>query len=246
MFDVFSLSLSHSILLSNIKEAEELTDQALLKYYTDEWRRFTTGASYVNRLFTYLNRHWIKREKDEGKKNVYPVYTVSFLFFKQLGCQSVSTQNARNLQLALVTWRDHFFKYVQQKTKLTAAVLALIERQRNGQSIDTSLLERVVESLVALGIDEQDTNRTNLDVYKEGFEVPFVTATEQYYKTESVAFIAENTVTDYMLKAEARLKEEEDRVDMYLNASSRKVVSVLLFGSNAVYSIRPTYRYIPR
>lgn len=48
-----------------------------MNYYTKEWDRYTTGASYVNRLFTYLNRHWVKREKDEGRKNIYNVYTVS-------------------------------------------------------------------------------------------------------------------------------------------------------------------------
>jgi len=56
--------------------ADGLADDELLRYYTDEWKRYTVGASYVNRLFTYLNRHWIKREKDEGRKNIYPVYTV--------------------------------------------------------------------------------------------------------------------------------------------------------------------------
>lgn len=54
-----------------------MTDEPLLRYYTREWDRYTTGASYVNRLFTYLNRHWVKREKDEGRKNVYIVYIVS-------------------------------------------------------------------------------------------------------------------------------------------------------------------------
>lgn len=57
-------------------QAEDLSDEPLLRYYTKEWDRYTTGAGYVNRLFTYLNRHWVKREKDEGRKNVYVVYIV--------------------------------------------------------------------------------------------------------------------------------------------------------------------------
>lgn len=56
---------------------DPLTDEALLRYYAQEWDRYTTGANYINRLFTYLNRHWVKREKDEGRKGVYPVYTAS-------------------------------------------------------------------------------------------------------------------------------------------------------------------------
>lgn len=47
-----------------------------MKYYAQEWDRYTTGANYINRLFTYLNRHWVKRERDEGRKGIYPVYTV--------------------------------------------------------------------------------------------------------------------------------------------------------------------------
>lgn len=58
-----------------------MVDEALLRYYAREWDRYTTGANYVNRLFTYLNRHWVKREKDEGRKNVYQVYTVRILFY---------------------------------------------------------------------------------------------------------------------------------------------------------------------
>ena len=62
-----------------IQETDLLHDEALLRYYAAEWLRYTTGANYINRLFTYLNRHWVKRERDEGRKAVYPVYTVNHL-----------------------------------------------------------------------------------------------------------------------------------------------------------------------
>lgn len=55
---------------------DTLQDEELLRYYAQEWDRYTTGANYLNRLFTYLNRYWVKRERDEGKKTVYQVYTV--------------------------------------------------------------------------------------------------------------------------------------------------------------------------
>ena len=58
------------------QQSDALQDEALLRYYAQEWDRYTTGANYINRLFTYLNRHWVKRERDEGRKGVYPVYTV--------------------------------------------------------------------------------------------------------------------------------------------------------------------------
>lgn len=145
---------------------------------------------------------WVKREKEEGRKNVYSVYT-----------------------LALVQWRDVFYNYIQKKQLATNAVLRLIERQRNGEAVDTDLIKKTIESFVALGLDDTDSNRTNLEIYKEAFEKPFLAQTEAYYKLESEAYIAENSVTDYMKKAVARLQEEEDRVDMYLHASTKKPVS---------------------
>ena len=60
------------------EKSESIVDQDLLTFYAGEWDRFTTGANYINRLFAYLNRHWVKREKDEGRKNVYQVYIVSY------------------------------------------------------------------------------------------------------------------------------------------------------------------------
>ncbi len=62
---------------NHVQTAGSLQDEELLRYYASEWHRYTTGANYLNRLFTYLNRYWVKRERDEGKKEIYPVYTVS-------------------------------------------------------------------------------------------------------------------------------------------------------------------------
>ena len=56
--------------------SESLQDEALLRYYIVEWDRYTKGANYINRLFTYLNREWVESERDAGKKGIYPVYTV--------------------------------------------------------------------------------------------------------------------------------------------------------------------------
>jgi cullin 1 len=56
-------------------------DDSLLNFYKKEWDRFTTANKVINKIFQYLNRHWIKREADDGKKEVYEVYTVLFYSF---------------------------------------------------------------------------------------------------------------------------------------------------------------------
>ena len=105
---------------------------------------------------------------------------------------------------------------------LASAILRLIERQRNGESIDQDLVKKVVDSFVSLGLDDTDINKASLDIYREHLEIPHLEDTERYYEQESKAFLAENSISDYLKKAEERLQEEEDRVDRYLNAETRK------------------------
>ena len=44
-----------------------LGDEAtLIAYYSNAYIRYSTGAAQINRLFAYLNRHFIMRAIDEG------------------------------------------------------------------------------------------------------------------------------------------------------------------------------------
>lgn len=57
-----------------------MMDEALLIFYTQKWQEFTTSAATLNHIFIYLNRHWVKRELDEGAKGVYDIYTVNIIY----------------------------------------------------------------------------------------------------------------------------------------------------------------------
>lgn len=168
-------------------------DEALLTFYIKEWKRYTTAGTYNNHLFRYLNRHWVKREMDEGKKDIYDIYT-----------------------LHLVRWKEDMFGTTQNA--VMDAVLRLVEKQRNGETIEQSKIKDVVTSFVSLGIDESDSTKSTLDVYRMYFEKPYLEATSQYYENESQQFLAENSVVDYMKKAERRLDEEKERVPLFLLA----------------------------
>ncbi|KZF23470.1 Cullin-domain-containing protein, partial [Xylona heveae TC161] len=183
------------------EESTTHSDEALLSFYIREWDRYTTAAKYINHLFRYLNRHWVKREIEEGKKGIYDVYT-----------------------LHLVRWREELFSHVQ--ANVMSAVLRMVEKQRNGETIEQSQIKSIVDSFVSLGLDEADSTKSTLDVYRFHFERPFLEATTKYYQNESKQFVAENSVVEYMKKAsklkpfpkaESRLEEEKDRVGLYLH-----------------------------
>ena len=55
----------------------ELHDETLLRAYNQHWEKFKFSANVLNGLTSYLNRHWVKREIDEGRTQVYEIYVVS-------------------------------------------------------------------------------------------------------------------------------------------------------------------------
>ncbi|KAJ7572471.1 Cullin [Mycena floridula] len=125
------------------KKAATLQDEDPLRYYAAEWDRYTTGAHYLNRLFTYLNRYWVKRERGEGQKR-----------FIRLHAQ----------------WKTHSFVPIQKETQARWCCLSSHRAPAQWRHYRSRHGCHLPHSLISLGLDNADPDKECLDVYNEHFE----------------------------------------------------------------------------
>lgn len=98
------------------------------------------------------------------------------------------------------------------KGEITAAILGLINEEREGKNVDKSLIESIVELYEGMGMG-------SLDSYNADLGEPLLTSTREYYTKKREDWINDST-SDYLIKAEKALSEERKRVEDYLNSAS--------------------------
>ncbi|CAL9149330.1 unnamed protein product [Musa hybrid cultivar] len=105
--------------------------------------------------------------------------------------------------------------YEEMKGKIKDAVISLIYQEREGSQIDRPLLNNVVEIFIQIGLGSKE-------YYEVDLEAPLLQDTAAYYSRKASKWILEDSCPEYMLKAEERLKQEKDRVDHYLDHTTKK------------------------
>ncbi|KAA8490321.1 Cullin-1 [Porphyridium purpureum] len=101
--------------------------------------------------------------------------------------------------------------FLQVKGDVRSAVLDMIYRERQGEFVDRSLLKSVVFIYVEMSASE-------LDVYIEELENPFLKTTAEYYQKESAVWADQCSFPEFLLKAELCVEAENGRRVAYLHA----------------------------
>jgi len=185
-------------ILDFIKQAQErvlshMEDQALLKAYIAEWRKFFTQCGYLPMPFGQLETAL------QGKT-------------------TTSVQKGRPAEdsvvrkLMLDSWNLSIFSNI--KERLQSSAMKLVHNERNGEAFDSQLVIGVRESYVNLCSNTED----KLQIYRENFERAYIEATEQFYLFKAPEQLEMNGVQNYMRYAEAKLREEELRAQKYLES----------------------------
>ena len=121
-------------------------------------------------------------------------------------------------QAGLKHFKTHIYDEMKQDT--TAAILTLINEEREGEIIDKTLVKSIVELYESMGMG-------TLDAYTADLESPLLDSTREYYARKREEWIVSDSTPDYLIKAERALIEEKNRVADYLNpASESKLLRV--------------------
>ncbi|BHF58133.1 Cullin-1 [Sparganum proliferum] len=120
-------------------EGENLMGEELLSFFEKSWRSFRFSSNVLDGAFRYLNRNWVKREFEEGRKSIVVVYA-----------------------LALMIWRDIMLKPFSQA--LISAIFREIEKERHGETVATQRLQAIIECLVELRVTTEQYPSQNMQM----------------------------------------------------------------------------------
>jgi cullin 1 len=122
-------------------------------------------------------------------------------------------------QAGLRCFRTQIYDEIKQET--TAAILTLINNEREGHIVDKTLIRSIIELYESMGMG-------TLDTYNNDFETELLTNTNEFYIAKQTEWITSDSTPDYLIKAEEAYANERTRISDYLNSSTEsKLLKVL-------------------
>ncbi|XP_053200258.1 cullin-4B-like [Panonychus citri] len=114
--------------------------------------------------------------------------------------------------MGLEMFRVNIISNYQVQSRTVEGLLHLIHQERQGETVDRSLLKSLLRMLC------------DLQIYQEIFEGKFLKATEELYAEEGQRLMQELEVSAYLAHVDKRVNEETERLLHYLDHSTRKLL----------------------
>jgi cullin 3 len=145
-----------------------------------------------SRLLEVLVHQW------EEHKLVMGMIRDILLYMDNQYCPQVN--KTPTYEMGLILFRHHIVRNPEINTRMRRMLLHSFEAERNGEQANRSVARNCLSMLVEVCLGN------TADVYIQDFEVDFLEATKQFYLNESRAFIADNTIPEYLRKVQNRLQ----------------------------------------
>lgn len=179
-----------------VERAQTLADDELLLFFSDNWGLWSHSTKIISHILGYMERMWINTQIISAKEGERLV--------------SLDVQGDR-------VWEETVL-VEGLKERVCAAMLNLIQRERDGSTIQQHLLRSCVDCFKKMSIHDRD----ELRAYKAHFGDYFLERTREYYENEKTNVLRSNNPVEYMHYVQRRILEERTRVKNYLDPSTAK------------------------
>lgn len=221
----------HNDIVQFIKQAQvrvlaQREEQALLKAYIAEWRKFFTQCNFLPTPFRQLEGALQGKPATTGTANLQSTGPGGTAGKKTSPAGGVGSgggaahhnEDSIVRKLMLDSWNESIFSDIKQR--LQESAMKLVHAERNGEAFDSQLVIGVRESYVNLCSNMED----KMQIYRENFEAAYLHSTELFYRLKAPEQLAQDGVQSYMKYADAKLREEESRAARYLEPLSGTTV----------------------
>ncbi|CAP29065.1 Protein CBR-CUL-5 [Caenorhabditis briggsae] len=189
--DILTRDINAYVLEASERIKTLQSGESLLNAYISEWNRFYRQSSILPLPFKKLD------DSSKPRANVPE--------------QGQDTIRA----VMLEKWNDIIFTKICDQ--LLAEALRLIKEERDGNIINSENVIGIRESFVTLN---EKFPEPSLTIYQKSFEKQFVEQTSIYYKKICGKLLNELGVLEYMVYADKKLDEEQQRAQKYLEMGS--------------------------
>ncbi|CAG9855429.1 unnamed protein product [Phyllotreta striolata] len=176
-------NLTENHVSHNIEQflAESMDRFLFLKKMNETWLAHCNQMIMIRSIFLYLDRTYVLQNP-----NISSIWDMGLELFSKYIILNTLVQ-----------------------TRVVEGLLMLIEKERQGDKVDRTLLKSLLRML------------TDLQIYDKAFEQKFLQSTERLYASEGQRLMQELEVPDYLAHVDKRIQEENERVLHYLDSGTR-------------------------
>jgi cullin 1 len=190
-------AISHELLHPSLNGEE------LLVRYVALWMGFKSYTHSINKLFSYLNRHWL------GKDNKLPITEECMVIWREVANKNISTKIVNALVVQIN--RDRSGEETKRET------LKQVIKSFKDMGM------KAPKTLPSDGVLEWN-GEVDLTFYGIHLIDPLAEATKKFYQGEARKWNAQENCPDYIDLINEKLEQEDDYVSWWLDTEGGKKV----------------------